>query len=188
MAASGMRFRAIVSAIFLGALASQPSFGQLYSRPASIVLIATLESLSVSATPLAPAVSQAGEGTADSHLLTITTSWAVPANRTTLRMVGSFSTASPALWTAKMDPSIAPMAAAPSRAETSVPDPPSNANCTAAMQSGDAERMLMNQGAGDTNRADSRTDHIDLIFGKNQIAGAGSGGSSATLSIRVEAL
>jgi hypothetical protein len=87
-----------------------------------------------------------------------------------------------------MDPSIAPMAAAPSRAETSVPDPPSNANCTAAMQSGDAERMLMNQGAGDTNRADSRTDHIDLIFGKNQIAGAGSGGSSATLSIRMEAL
>jgi hypothetical protein len=54
---------------------------------ASVTLIATLESLTVSAAPTASVTTAPGrELFADAGSLAITTSWAVPANLTTIRM------------------------------------------------------------------------------------------------------
>lgn len=58
----------------------------LTARPATVSLVATLESLSVTAVPSVAAVSTSRAGAAQD--LTVTTAWAIRANCTTLRLTG----------------------------------------------------------------------------------------------------
>jgi hypothetical protein len=85
---------ALAALFFLLAMGPAHFACQYGARPprvfggASVTLIATLESLTVSAAPMAPAVTAPGrEPFPDGGSLAITSSWAVPANLTTIRMV-----------------------------------------------------------------------------------------------------
>lgn len=65
---------------------SPSSLGQFNSRPASVALIARLESLSVGAAPSGD-VSFAGHGDKHPVSVLVTTAWAVPSNRTTVSVL-----------------------------------------------------------------------------------------------------
>jgi hypothetical protein len=75
----------------------------LTSRPTGIMLIATLESLSVVATPFAaPLPSSAANALTNRPPISITTSWAVPTNLTTIRLTGYLADASQAIGTNRL--------------------------------------------------------------------------------------
>jgi hypothetical protein len=73
--------RAVPIVLFFGCAAA-PVPAQLNARPASVVLVATLESLSMGVAPTSAQPVSAGMP----HLA-VTTSWALPANLTTLHLV-----------------------------------------------------------------------------------------------------
>ena len=176
------------AAILLAALAPTLSFGQLHSRPASVMLIATLESLSVRATPAAIEVPSVAGEAFSSHSVEVTTSWAVPARCTTLRLVGGLSDESRAQRIESESWLSASGTVAPKRMIARGWERLAEDNHAPILKSGDAGLTLMTQAAGESNRADSRTNRINLELGRRERLRAGSGTSSATLSIRIEAL
>jgi hypothetical protein len=89
-----LSFSALAALFFLLAMVPAHLACQMSDRPpmvlgrASVTLIATLESLSVGVAPMAPAVPVPGhDSVPDAGSVAITTSWAVPANLTTIRMI-----------------------------------------------------------------------------------------------------
>ena len=86
-----MKHRVPFAVLFLGLLLSVPAFSQhgaqFVSRPATIVLVARLESLSVTrASALSIPAQESAPATGFVTPIAVTTSWAVPANSTTMRI------------------------------------------------------------------------------------------------------
>lgn len=85
------RTRALLAAgcaVFLVLLGQQSGFARLNSRPATVTLIATLESLSISRSSSLIAVGPFEEArSSPADPVSITSSWAVPRNFTTVRVV-----------------------------------------------------------------------------------------------------
>jgi hypothetical protein len=186
MATGDKQFSSIILAILLGFLSSPSLFAQLHSRPASVMLIARLESLSVSATSAGPEVPGVGAATKVSREVAVRTSWAVPANCTTLRLVGGFSDE----WqvdSAGRKAQSGNSVAEPSQRGAKVAQSRTGAGGTETLEPGETGRTLMSQGA-ESNRADSRTNLVNLELGRKKGSEAGLGGNAATFSVRVEAL
>ena len=79
--------RALIIAVLMTATVL-PCFGQLNSRPGSIALIARLESLSVTTSPADGFSLIARTHDEFPHVpISLSTSWAVPSNRTTVRVI-----------------------------------------------------------------------------------------------------
>lgn len=176
-----------VLAISLVLLPSRLSFAQLHSRPASVMLIATLESLSVSATPDTISTRQVGTPVEDYERVEVKTSWAVPARRTTLRLFGGLaieSQTTPDIRGAQSDSSAAIL---PHR-NGSKSAQCQSADCAETIQSGGGVLTLMTQAAGQTNRAHSRSNSVNLLFGKKNRSGSSARPDSARFDIRMEAL
>jgi len=139
----------------------------LQSGSASVMLIARVESLSVvanSETAAAPVV--VGEPAAGMHPVSITTSWAVPANFTTFRLSQYFGGqgAIPAL-----------------------PKDGSRAMPGQGRPSGGEDAVLVVD-SGETNQAKTRTDLLDAGVSLGAAGGPGRGEGSGLLNILVQAL
>lgn len=186
MATGGRRFGALLAGISL-ALFSSPSLAQLHSRPASVMLVATLESVSVSATPGIPGVRDNDGPRPDSQPVVITTSWAIPAHRTTLRLVGGLSQQPEMTSRAQITAASSPMAVALKQAAEAAQSHLA-ANCIEAPVSRNERFTLMKQGTGDTNRADSRTNSVNLVLANANTCRRRFEPDVATFSIRMEAL
>jgi hypothetical protein len=187
MATCNKSLGAVVLAILLGVLNSQFLFAQLHSGGASVLLIARLESLSVSATSAVPTVLGAGSAITDSQQVAVRTSWAVPANRTTVRLIGGLSDGSQVVAAGKKALNSGSIAAAPSARGKDAAQPGPASKSVETLCPGEAGQTLMSQRA-ESNRADSRTSHINLEFGRGKTSEAGFGGNTATFSVQVEAL
>ncbi len=181
MATGNRQFRAVVLAILVGALASRPVPAQLHSGTASVMLIATLESLSVSASTAAPAGAQAGAEFDGSHPVAITTSWAVPAHRTTVRVVGDVSDVPTAGEAVE-----AVATAAPASPEAKQALSGSARGGADTLLPGDAERTLMTEGAV-SNLPGLHINHINLELGTKAKSQAGFPAKVVTFSIQAEA-
>ncbi len=161
MASGGKRHSTVVLAILAGVLSSPCLIAQLHSGPASVVLIARVESISVSATSAVTAVPQDGTQVDESERVGVKTSWAVPANRTTVRVVGGLSDGSQMVAAGNRALNSGSMAAAPSaRGENAAQSEP-GAKGSETLRPGDTGQTLMSQEAV-SNRADSRTKQINL--------------------------
>jgi hypothetical protein len=187
MATGKKRITAALAAALLAAVASQPACAQLHSGSASIALIATLEWLSVSASPAGSVIPQAGSFISDGQPLAIKTSWAVPANRTTLRLTGALSDGSSGIAAGSGAPESPSTAVKSSATGVRASEAGSAAKNMQTLRPGEAGHTLMIHGTGDSNRADSRTSNINLILGRGKTSAATSR-DSATFSVQVEAL
>lgn len=156
----------------------------LTSRPAGVTLIATVESLTVAATFITPAMpTMPGSDSRGLSQISITTSWTVPANFTTIRLVGYLADASQPEGAAGELGSNAATAAIRERAGGGAAFAGA-----AALKPRDVGLTLFAERAGETNQSATRTDTLNLeIFG-----GANSGlhpvPNAGTLSILVQAL
>jgi len=157
--------------------AASPAMCQTVSRPAAVLLVATLETVSVRAdSPAASSVSFAN----GAPRVTITTAVAVPANCTTVRMAGRLD-AAPEPPSAVFDlPTY----------ESSATSEPATGNPARAsvLRPGEGEVALFSQPAGHTNWPISRTDDLDLQLGPASRAAHAPASSSGTLDILVQAL
>ncbi len=123
---------------------------------ASVMLIATLESLTVDAGPMALVAGKSGrEPFADADSVAITTTWAVPANLTTIHMVlfaggGSADEFLDNKW--KRNPVATPLQNGGRWMQPPGPEVDLNAGAEA--------RTIYAQGAGATNQAFTRTDYL----------------------------
>lgn len=83
-----MKHRVAFATFLLSLLTSFPAFAQFASRPATVLLVARLESLSIAQTSmLASAQSLHPIRVSGPAALAVTSSWALPANSTTMRVV-----------------------------------------------------------------------------------------------------
>lgn len=84
--------------IIVTSAAALPASAQLASRPATVVLVARLESLSVAQSSTLPAGRAAAKVSAVAGpVVSVTSSWALPANSTTMRVVAYTVDATPVL-------------------------------------------------------------------------------------------
>lgn len=185
--ASGMkRLGAIILVMFPSAVNTQISWGQLQSRPAAVVLVATLESLSVSATPGPMANGQDGAPEQGSERVEVKTSWALPAHRTTLRLMGGLSIGSQ-----NASGSDGADSAAERRPHQDGRKPVQcqpAADCSKTIQSGKEIMTLMKEAAGESNRADSRTNSVRVVIENPNKSRVAAGRDAARFDIQVEAL
>ncbi|MGC2638476.1 MAG: hypothetical protein WA294_14935 [Acidobacteriaceae bacterium] len=119
----------------------------LTSGPAAVSLVATLESLSVSASP--SVLSESVSDGAARQSLTVTTAWTIPANCTTLRLTG-YSTG---LTTFARDPLSAPAAGASGGLVL---------RARAGVSENETDWPAIAQPVGPTSYPGSRTDSIQL--------------------------
>lgn len=187
MATGDKQLSPIILAILLGFLSSPSLFAQLHSRPASVMLIARLESLSVSATSAGPEVPGVGAATEDSREVAVKTSWAVPANCTTVRVIGGLSDGSQVVAAEERAVNSGSKTAAPSARGKDAAQSVAVADRAETLRPGETGRTLMSQEA-ESSRADSRTNQINLEFGRRKGAEMGFAGDTATFSVLVEAL
>lgn len=166
---SGSHFLCRVAGFVLIALLSSPlalcqwdarpqgRLAPLTSGPATVLLVARLESLSVTAAPaVVPAPYSADSGT---DALAVTTSWTMRAECTTLRVMTHFGTAFGSGQGAQgSGGGLFPADAPDSSAEYPVQS--LGQNVTTA----DAERMLMTQPIGATSRPGSRINNIQVVM------------------------
>ncbi len=89
-----LRSAALVTLVSAAAL---PAVAQLAARPATVVLVARLESLSVAQSSTLPPGRAANPVSAGVPVISVTSSWALPANSTTMRVVAYIVGATPAL-------------------------------------------------------------------------------------------
>lgn len=133
--ATGLSRMGCVCALALLTVSMPRAFEQLDRQPpltpgpASVMLVATLESLSVGAAP--PLVQNAA---AQGQPVAITTSWAVPANLTTLRLVGYLE------------------------------DDPKAAQASALLQAGGEAIPLFTETAGKSNLPATRIDRLNIAM------------------------
>jgi hypothetical protein len=186
MTSGNKKLGAVVLVAFLGAVHAQLACGQLHSRPAAVVLIATLESLSVSATPEPVAIGQDGAPEEGSERVEVKTSWAVPARRTTLQLTGGLSSASPtASGSNEADPA-ADMR--PHQNGRRLVRCQSATDCRETIQSGEGVMTLMKEAAGEGNQAASRTNSVNLVFAKKNKSRVTAAPAVARFDLQVEAL
>jgi hypothetical protein len=182
------RFNRAVFAFVLFTLNVPFAFCQLNSRAASVTLIATLESLSVAATPTIAIPLVSGGAATKPLQIAITTAWAVSLNRTTVRVVGYFALATAALSTGDSLPSNVPAAAILGRVTTGVPTSFTAFTENAAPGSAGAGLTLVTQMVGDTNLAATRTDNLNLEIDQRSVPQQRAGAYTGTLNILVQAL
>ncbi len=149
------------------------------------MLIARLESLSVTATAAVADSSPAHTAATPAHSVAIVTSWVVRSNLTTLRLVGYFA--------GDQD---APVAANGSSIRTAAPPIPvalagESSNHAALrpagiLQPGGSGLTLVTQPSGDTNNPKTRTDSLSLAL--DSAAQPPSESHTGTLSIWMQAL
>jgi hypothetical protein len=167
-------------AILLLAVSSSPSFSQGDSRSATVVLIARLESLSVTATPV-------GTDPSPAPSIAITTAWVVASNLTTLRLDGYLA--------CDQEPQAAAHSSSPHGLAAAVPvELTSNlstyaaAHKTGVLKPGCAGLTLVTQASGDTSRPRSRTDTFSLGLEAKRTAQLLRQEQSSTLNLRMQAL
>jgi hypothetical protein len=131
----------------------------LTSGPASVPLVATLESLSVSALPAALPLSTSGARVAP--VLTVTTAWTIRANCTTLRVSGY----SGALAAFERDPLSVSLPDATGRV---LPDP----GVAAPVKDTDWPGIAQSVGPG--NRPGSRTDNLSFAIDRRRVSSSDS--------------
>lgn len=84
--------------VILASAAALPAAAQLVSRPATVVLVARLESLSVAqSSTLLAGLAAHPVSAAAAPVISVTSSWALPANSTTMRVVAYTVDATPTL-------------------------------------------------------------------------------------------
>ncbi len=178
-----MRFRryrlvCVVTLVVLSVFAAaSPALCQTVSRPAAVLLVATLETVSVRANSASVDSASFANG---APRVTLTTAVAVPADCTTVRLAGRLDAVSePA--SAMLD---LPMTESPAMALPATDNPPG----TRALRPGEGEVPLFSQPAGHTNWPIDRTDNLDLQWSPSSGAAGAPTGSSGTLDILVEAL
>jgi hypothetical protein len=148
--------------------------GPLIARPAAVSLVATLESLSVTALPAVRPLSAWAVGGAPA--LSVTTAWTIPANCTTLRLTGYSQPLAAELF--GDDPLAADTPDRP-RAPLAEPAPPS--------LSGDATVFsTIAQPVGSTSFPGSRVDNIQ--FDNGPAGYSGSAARPSTIYILAQAL
>jgi hypothetical protein len=177
----------VVRAILLLAVSSSLSFSQADSRPATVVLIARLESLSVTATPVGIDPSPAQRTSPLAQSIAITTSWVVASNLTTLRLDGYLA--------GDQETQAAVHSSSPHGLASAVPvhltTGASNheaAHEAGVLEPGGAGLTLVTQASGDTNRPRSRTDNFSLRLERKSTAQLLREEQSGTLSLRMQAL
>jgi hypothetical protein len=171
------------------AAVSLPAFGQSHSRiplnagPAGVELVATLESLSVSAASdtIEDQVAFPAAAAAISPI-SITSSWAVPANLTTIRMAGCFTDEDPpatgSTWEGMPFAPLTEGLSGTSSAEQ---------QCSVLRQ-GVLGLAIFSQRAGETNQAFMRTDELDAGTPAHGEQIPSPSPDTATLSIVLQAL
>ena len=179
---SGSHFLCRVAGFVLVALLSSPlalcqwdarpsgRLAPLTSGPATVVLVARLESLSVTAAPEGIPAPYSADSGADA--LAVTTTWTMRAECTTLRVMTHFGTA--------FDPGQGTLGSGAGAFATDSPD--ASAEYGARFADGDAERMLMTQPIGATGRPGSRMNNIQVVMGRKDQQ------DNPTLDILIQAL
>jgi len=155
--------------------ASDTCSAQLNARPGAVLLIARLESLSVSTD--ANGHESAGNNVySDGNSVSLTTSWAVPANLTTLRVLGYVQAATPG-------PSAEDIA--PCKRVSSPADVDPDRSCGPEVRY--IPVTLFSQAAGETKQAASRTDDVHLP-GRDTAGSAQTDSKRDTVFVVVQAL
>lgn len=186
---SSVNLKNPVAVIFLLFVAfPSPGAGQfaatrpMAAGPSSVTLIATLESLSVGVTPVAPVASIAGTAPSSSNTFAINTSWAVPANLTTIRTVCFLEGASPAEILENGLQRMAEIAGAEGDGSEL-----RRLGLVVGLAPGVEGRTLYSQKAGETNQGFTRTDYLGLEMNVRSQP-MGSTLQSRSLTILVQAL
>ncbi len=152
---------------------------ELLSRPASVVLVARLETLSLAAIPTVNVSSLSSGAMPVPGSLSITTSWALPRNLTTLRLTVYRNTSFPD----RVVPSLG------DKESKESPDTIALTPEPAAPLSG---QTVLIQGSGDSNQATSRTDHLQIAPSTNivgqKVTGEGGVNRAPQLTFVVQAL
>ena len=169
-------------AVALLAIGSPLAFSQLYSRPATVVLIARLESLSVSAAPAGMEAPPAQTASPLSPSIAFTASWVVRSNLTTLRLVGYLAP----------DPEASdePDHSSPRNSGPAISVELTNdaIRRTGILEPGGAGVTLLAEASGDTNAPKTRTGNLSLGLDKTASAPMHAERHSGTLDIRMQAL
>lgn len=162
---------------------------QLQSSPGGVVLIARVESLSLSSSSATtPPAGATGTEAAAAGAMLISTQWAVPANYTTLRLLCKSTGVGAALDGRAPQGEVSSGSAVqgPVRAGTvpgiGAPGEPGRL----APQS--SEMTLWSQSSGATNMPGNRNDNVTLDTARNGASGYGTKAEKKGLSLRVEAL
>ncbi len=152
---------------------------ELLSRPASVVLVARLETLSLTAIPAVNVSSLSSGAMPVPGSLSITTSWALPRNLTTLRLTVYRNTSFPD----RVVPSLG------DKESKESPDTIALTPEPAAPLSG---QTVLIQGSGDSNQATTRTDHLQIAPSTNivgqKVTGEGGVNRAPQLTFVVQAL
>lgn len=173
----------VLLATLLIAMVPGPALCQTISRPASVTLVATLESLSISASSPSIAVSSD-----DARRVIVTTRWAVPAELTTVSLTARFERKVASLSEPVRLSPLPQNRASGATADRMGDSLPSASNGHWILRQGGGTVRLFEQAAGRTNQPTTRNDHLDLV---DQVPGgriSGTGKPSGTLYIVVEGL
>lgn len=172
------RLFCVVSLVVLPVLAAaSPGWCQAASRPATVVLVATLETVSVRADfPDVSAVSFAN----NTGRVSLTTAFAVPADCTTVRLAGRLD--------ARPEPPSRTLDLSPAEGSATALPAIGNPATARVLRPGEGDVTLFSQPAGNTNSPVSRTDSLDLQWGQSSHAPSAPANTSGTLDILVQAL
>lgn len=184
----------IVRSLFvvaLFALATSVTFAQaLNSNTATVTLNATLnESLTVAATPSNVNFTLLSGGIATgSAPVAMTTSWILKNSRTTVSLIGYFSSASAALSDGATTPTNIPTSEVLGQVTTGTPTSYTAFTQTAALGPAGAGLTLFTQTISNTNRAASRSDNLNLEINLTSQPQLPAGSYTGTLNLQAQAL
>lgn len=184
----------IVRSLFvvaLFALATSVTFAQaLNSNTATVTLNATLnESLTVAATPSNVNFTLLSGGIATgSAPVAMTTSWILKNSRTTVSLIGYFSSASAALSDGATTPTNIPTSEVLGQVTTGTPTSYTAFTQTAALGPAGAGLTLFTQTISNTNRAASRNDNLNLEINLTSQPQLPAGSYTGTLNLQAQAL
>jgi hypothetical protein len=177
-------------ALGLFALAGPNAICQsLNSNTASVALTATLsESLTVAATPAAVTFSLVPGGTASGNApVAVTTTWVLSGSRTSVTLVGYFSSATAALSGGSPVVNI-PTSEIQGQVTTGTPTTFTAFTQTAPLGPAGAGLSLFTQAISDTNRSANRTDNLNLQINLTSQPQLAAGTYTGTLNIQAQAL
>jgi hypothetical protein len=188
------RHNLVVRSLFvvvLVALATAATFAQaLNSNTATVTLNATLnESLTVAATPSNVNFTLVSGSTATgSAPVAMTTSWILKNSRTTVSLIGYFSSASAALSDGATTPTNIPTSEVLGQVTTGTPTSFTAFTQTAALGPAGAGLTLFTQSISGTNRAASRNDNLNLEINLTSQPQLPAGTYTGTLNLQAQAL
>ena len=178
-------------ALGLLALVSPAAFSQaLNSNTATVSLTATLgELLTVAATPTAVTFPLVAGGTAVGNVpVSVTSTWVLSGSRTSVTLVGYFSSATAALSNAGPPVVNIPTSEVLGQVTTGTPTTFTAFTQTAPLGPAGAGLTLFTQAISGTNRAATRTDNLNLEINLTSQPQLPSGTYTGTLSLQAQAL